>query len=77
MESNSGFASAIGDLTLGAYSVIDSDDPTKWGEAIEGVGVRYGMHLDEKKILRERYGKKYVWKTQYKALVERTILGND
>ena len=75
--SNSGFASVIRDLPLRAYSIIDSDDPTKWGEAIEGVCVRYRMHLDENKILRERYGKKYVWKTQFKALVERTILGNN
>ena len=67
---NSGFANAIRDLPLGAYSIVDSDNPTKWAEAIEGVCVRHGMRLDENKILRERYGKKYVWKTQCKALVE-------
>ena len=69
--SNSGFASAIMDLFLGEYSIVDSDDPTKWAEAIEGVCGRHGMRLDGIKILRERYGMKYVWKTQCKALVER------
>ena len=39
--------------------------------AIEGVCGRHGMRLDGIKILRERYGMKYVWKKQCKALVER------
>ena len=69
--SNSGFASAISDLPLGAYSIVDSDDPAKWAEAIEGVCVRHRVHLEESKVLREHYGKKYVWETQCKALVER------
>ena len=69
--SNSGFASAIMDLFLGEYSIVDSDDPAKWAETIEGVCGRHGMRLDGIKMLRERYGMKYVWKTQCKALVER------
>ena len=71
VASNSGFASAIMDLLLGEYSIVDSDDPAKWAEAIEGVRGRHGMRLDGIEILRERYGMKYVWKTQCKALVER------
>ena len=69
--SNSGFASAIRDLPLGACSLVDSDDPAKWAVAIEGVCVRHRVCLEESKILREHYGKKYVWETQCKALVER------
>ncbi|XP_015778868.1 PREDICTED: uncharacterized protein LOC107356762 isoform X1 [Acropora digitifera] len=69
--SNSGFASAIRDLPLGASSIVDSDDPTKWAEAIERVCVRHGVCLKEIKMLRECYGKEYIWKTQCKALVER------
>ena len=69
--SNSGFASAIRDLPLGAGSIVDSDDPAKWAEAIEGVCVRHSVCLEENKMLRECYGKKYVWKTQCEALVER------
>ena len=69
--SNSGFASAIRDLPLGACSIVDSDDPTKWAEAIERVCVRHGVCLKEIKMLSECYGKEYVWKTQCKALVAR------
>ena len=69
--SNSGFASAIRDLPLGACSIVDSDDPAKWAEAIEGVCSRHRVCLEENKILRERYRKEYVWKTQCKALVKR------
>ncbi|XP_074610423.1 uncharacterized protein LOC141864545 isoform X2 [Acropora palmata] len=69
--SNSGFASAIRDLPLGEWSIVDSDDPAKWAKAIERVCVRHGVCLEENQILRERYGKKYVWKTQCNALVER------
>ena len=68
--SNSGFASAIRGLPLGAFSIVDSDDPSKWAEAIEGVCVRHRVCLEEKKMLRECYGKKYVWKTQCKAFIE-------
>ena len=59
------------DLLLGEYSIVDSDDPAKWAEAIEGVCGRHEKRLDEIKILRERYGMKHVWKLQCKALVER------
>ncbi|XP_067024091.1 tetratricopeptide repeat protein 28-like isoform X2 [Acropora muricata] len=69
--SNSGFASAIRDLPLGACSIVDSYDPAKWAEAIERVRVRHGVCLKEIKMLRECYGKEYVWKTQCEALVER------
>ena len=69
--SNSGFSSAIRELPLGACSIVDSDDPARWAEAIEGVCVRHSVCLEENKMLRECYGKKYVWKTQCKELVER------
>ena len=69
--SNSGFASAIRGLPLGACSIVDSDDPAKWAEAIERVCGRHGVCLKEIKMLRECYGKEHVWKTQCKALVER------
>ncbi|XP_015771899.1 PREDICTED: uncharacterized protein LOC107350190 [Acropora digitifera] len=69
--SNSGFASAIRDLPLGAFSIVDSDDPAKWAEAVERVCVRHRVCLEENKILRELYGRQYVWETQCKALVER------
>ena len=55
---------------MGACSIVDSDDPAKWAEAIERVCVRHGVCLEEIKMLRECYGKKYVWKTKCKALAE-------
>ena len=77
--SNSGFASAIRDLPLGACSIVYSDDPAKWAEAIERVCARHRVCLEEIKMLRECYGKKYVWKTQGKALVEqlRRMISDD
>ncbi|XP_044170453.1 uncharacterized protein LOC114951019 [Acropora millepora] len=76
---NSGFASAIRDLPLGACSIVDSDDPAKWAEAIERVCGRHRVCLEEIKMLRECYGKKYIWKTQCKALVEqlRRMISDD
>ena len=69
--SNSGFASAIRDLPLGASSIVDSGDPAKWAEAIKDVCVRHSVCLKENKILRECYRKEYVWETQCKALIKR------
>ena len=71
VASDSGFASAIRGLPLGVYSIVDSVDPAKWAEAIKDVCVRHGVRLEENKMLRECYGKKYVWKIQCKAFVER------
>ena len=59
---NSGFARAIEDIPLGLYSIVDSEDPAKWAEAIQGVRDRHRVVLEESKILKERYSKKYCWK---------------
>ncbi|XP_015767989.1 PREDICTED: uncharacterized protein LOC107346689 isoform X2 [Acropora digitifera] len=69
--SNSGFASAIRGLACGACSIVDSYESAKWAEAIERVCVEHRVCLEQSKILRECYGKKYVWKTQCEAFVER------
>ena len=67
--SNSGFARAVQSIPLGAYSIVDSEDPGKWAEAIEGVGVRHKVCLQESQILRKAYGEEYCWKKQCEALV--------
>ena len=67
--SNSGFASAIRDLPLGACSIVDSDDPAKWAEAIERVCVRHRVCLEESKILREFYGRNTCGKHNVKHLL--------
>ncbi|XP_068739067.1 uncharacterized protein, partial [Montipora capricornis] len=69
--SNSGFARAIKSIPLGAYSIVDSEDPVKWAEAIEGVHVRHRVCLEEIKLLREFYSQEYCWKRQCKALVNK------
>ncbi|XP_068728157.1 uncharacterized protein [Montipora capricornis] len=69
--SNSGFARAIKCIPLGAYSIVDSEDPVKWAEAIEGVRNRHKMCLEEIKLLREFYGQKYCWKEQCEALLDK------
>ncbi|XP_068739630.1 uncharacterized protein [Montipora capricornis] len=68
---NSGFARTVQSIPFGAYSIVDSDDPVKWAEAIEGVGVRHGVCLQESKLLREAYGQEYCWKRQCEALVDK------
>ena len=69
--SNSGFARAIEDIPFGAYSIVDSEDPAKWAEAIQGIRDRHRVVLQENIILKEHYSKKYCWKTQCEELVDR------
>ena len=68
--SKSGFARALENIPLGKSCIVDSDDPTKWAEAIEGVRVRHAVRLEEIKLLRESYDNKYNWKEQCEAFVE-------
>ena len=71
VRSNSGFARAIEDIPLGRYSIVDSRDPAKWAECVEGVRVRHKVVLQESKILKEHYSKDYCWKKQCEELVDR------
>ena len=68
--SKSGFARAIENIPLGKSCIVDSDDPTKWAEAIEGVRTRHTVRLEEIKLLKTFYAEKYSWKYQCEALVE-------
>ena len=67
---NSGFARAIEDIPLGLYSIVHSEDPAKWAEAIQGVRYRHKVVLEENKILKEHYSKKYCWKKQCEEFIE-------
>ena len=69
--SNSGFARVVQSIPFGAYSIVDSADPIKWAEAIEGVSVRHRVCLQESKLLREAYGQEYCWKRQCEAFVDK------
>ena len=66
----SGFARALEHIPLGKSCIVDSDDPTKWAEAIEGVRGRHTVRLEEIKLLRASYDNKYSWKEQCEAFVE-------
>ena len=67
--SKSGFAKALENVPIGHSCIVDSDDPTKWAEAIEAVRTRHRMRLKEIKALRASYETTYCWKEQCEALV--------
>ena len=70
--SNSGFARVIKNLPFGKCSIVtDPLDPARWAAAIEDVRDRHEVVLEESEILKERYSKKYCWKTQCEELVDR------
>ena len=68
--SKSGLARALENIPLGKSCVVNSDDPSKWAEAIEGVRIRHAVRLEEIKLLRASYDKKYSWREQCEAFVE-------
>ena len=67
---NSGFARAIEDIPLGSYSIVDSENPAKWAKAIQRVRGKHGVILEESRMLKEGYGKKYCWKKQCEELID-------
>ena len=70
--SNSGFARAMNSIPFGKYIIVeDSGDPSKWAEAIEDIRDRHRLVLEEIKILKDLYSKKFCWKKQCEELVAR------
>ena len=69
--SKSGFAKALENVPFGKPCIVYSDSPAKWAEEIEGVRVRHKMWLEEIEALKESYEKKYSWKRQCEALVDK------
>ena len=67
----SGFARALENIPFGKPCIVDSDDPTKWAEAIDTVRSRHGLRLEEIKALRNAYEKKYGWEKQCEAFVRK------
>lgn len=68
---NSGFAEALEEITLASSWIVDSEDPKKWAEAIEGVRKKgRESALKECQDLRTRYAEKYNWEKQCNDLVE-------
>ena len=68
---NSGFGEALQEITLASSWIVDSEDPKKWAEAIEGVRKKGRKSvLKECQDLRTRYAEKYNWEKQCNNLVE-------
>ena len=71
VSSRSGFARAIENLPFGRSFIVDVDNPAHWAEKIEDVRLNHRACLEGIKELRAWYDKKYSWKHQCEALVER------
>ncbi|XP_067050395.1 NLR family CARD domain-containing protein 3-like isoform X2 [Acropora muricata] len=74
ISKNSGFGEALGHVPFGSSFVIDSEDPSAWTAAIKGTWSKdRRTRLDEIKVLRDAYGKKYSWSEQCKNLLDKMV----
>ena len=69
--SKSGIAKALENVPFGKSCIVYSDSTAKWAKAIEGVRMRHKMWLEEIGALKASYEKKYSWKGQCEALVDK------
>ena len=70
VSGNSGFGVALSKVSFGSYVVIDSEDSDTWAKAIKDVRKKERFNrLDESKVLRSSYEKKYNWEAQTKSLI--------
>ena len=74
VSKNSGFGEALYNLPFGSFFVVDSDDPSTWTAAIEGIWNRdRKSQLDDVKAVRWCYGERYSWSKQCKHLIEKML----
>ncbi|XP_067050488.1 uncharacterized protein [Acropora muricata] len=74
VSKNSGFGEALGRVPFGSSFVIDSEDPSAWTAAIKGTWDKdRRTRLDEIKVLRDAYGKRYSWSEQCKDLLDKMV----
>ena len=74
VSKNSGFGEALGGVPFGSSFVIDSEDPSAWTAAIKGIWNKdRQIQLDESKVLRDSYGKRYSWSEQCKNLLKKVV----
>ena len=74
ISKNSGFGEALGSVPCGSLFVIDSEDPSAWTAAIKGIWNKDRQtRLDETKVVRDSYGKRYSWSEQCKNLLEKMV----
>ena len=71
---NSGFGKALYSVPFGSSFVVNSEDPADWTAAIQKLWSKERKcRLEEVKILRDSYGRKYNWAEQMKELVKKMI----
>ena len=74
VSKNSGFGEALGSVPFGSSFLIDSEDPSVWTAAIKGIWNKdRRTRLDETKVLRDFYGKRYSWSEQCENLIEKMV----
>ena len=74
VSGNSGLGEALKGVVLGSQSVVDSDDPKDWAEAIKHVREKKReVRLSESRFLREKYTEKYNWEESCKSLVRKMM----
>ena len=74
VSKNSGFGEALGRVPFGSSFAIDSEDPSAWTAAIKGTWDKdRRTRLDETKVLRDNYGKRYSWSEQCKNLLDKMV----
>ena len=74
VSKNSGFGEALGRVPFGSFFVVDSEDPSAWTSAAEGIWKKdRKSRLDEVKTLRGFYSERYSWSKQCKGLIEKMV----
>ena len=70
VSGNSGFGVVLSEVSFGSHAVIYSEDSDTWAKAIMDVRKRKRIiRLEESKVLRASYEKKYNWEAQTKSLI--------
>ena len=74
VSKNSGFGEVLCNVPHGSSFVIDSEDPSAWTAAIKSIWNKdRQLQLDEAKVLRDSYGKRYGWSELCKNLLEKMV----
>ncbi|XP_015769559.1 PREDICTED: protein NLRC3-like [Acropora digitifera] len=72
VSKNSGFGEVLVNIPHGSSFVVDSENPSAWTAAIKSIWTKERqLRLDEAKVLRDSYGKRYGWSEQCKNLLEK------
>ena len=74
VSGNSGLGDALKKVICGSNCVVDSEDPKEWARAIKNVRQKdRDLRLEETKILRQAYARKFSWQEQCDSLVEKML----